>query len=158
MYFILFQNTYVWGNCPIKCSICFSVLRLTKHSKWIRLVLYAVLFVVICVSVATTIYLALNCKPLAANWDPYIPGATCLGPAVSVLVGYIYSALNITIDWIIATLPIFLLWQVRLEWKQKLTVIGVLSLGIFASCATLVRLRYFKGFLATKDVLCKFSR
>lgn len=49
--------------------------------------------------------------------------------------------------------PIPLLWSVQMDGRIKLSVIGLLSLGIFASVAPLVRLSITINLSATKDFL-----
>ncbi|KAK9770530.1 putative Integral membrane protein [Seiridium cardinale] len=39
-------------------------------------------------------------------------------------------------------LPALILWEVQLKWKVKLSVAIILGVGVIASSATLVRLRY----------------
>jgi hypothetical protein len=40
------------------------------------------------------------------------------------------AVVSILSDWIFAVLPIFLLWNVQLDWRVKLSVMGMLGLGI----------------------------
>ncbi|KAH7305017.1 hypothetical protein B0I35DRAFT_147646 [Stachybotrys elegans] len=152
-YFFLFQDMYVWANIPAKTSICLSIRRVVKHYTWITWTLYAIIFVIASSSIVTNIWLLTFCRPVAAMWDPTIPGSTCRPASAMVAIANAWSYINIIIDWIVALLPVFLLWKINMPWKQKATVSGVLSLGIFASSATLVRLVYLPAFTATHDYL-----
>lgn len=89
-----------------------------------------------------------------AIWDITI-GGSCR-PAYNTFVSSnIYSAVNIATDWIVAVCPIFILWKVNMVLKQKLIIMGVLSLGIFASTATLIRLGTLSTFTSEDNYTCK---
>jgi hypothetical protein len=150
-YFFLFQHFYVWANIPIKVTICLSILRLALTHRWMEWMLYATMVTILCASVATNIFLLTACKPLAATWDARL--GTCRKRSDTVILGNTYSAINIAVDWTVALMPVFLLWRVNMPLKQKLTVMCVLSLGIFASTATLVRLHYLPNFTQEDDYL-----
>lgn len=73
-----------------------------------------------------------------------MPG-TCNARAIQTALSYLVAAVSITTDWIFALLPIFLLWNVQMRTGIKLSVIAMLSLGVFASVAPIVRLKYLLG-------------
>ncbi|KAH8653581.1 hypothetical protein BX600DRAFT_440651 [Xylariales sp. PMI_506] len=152
-YFFLWETFYVWANVALKSAICSSILRLTQYRMVIQVILYFMMALLICTTIGTTVWLMTNCKPVQAMWDQTIPGLVCLPASATVIVGNTFSGVNISMDWIVAILPVLMLWRVNMELKQKLVVMGVLSLGIFASCATLVRLQYMGNYLKTDDYL-----
>lgn len=156
--FIIWQQLYVWGNIPVKSSVCFSILRVSKNYIWISRVLYVLIFLITILSVATTTYVLALCKPLDALWDPTILDRPCYETESTYIVSVAYSAFNIAADFTAAFLPIFLLWQVNMRGQHKLIVIGVLSLGVFASVATLVRLKYLLNYISTSNYLCTSVR
>lgn len=55
---------------------------------------------------------------------------------------YSISVMTIVSDWLYSIMPIFMIWKVKMSTQKKLTVAFVLSLGVFASVATLIRLKY----------------
>lgn len=46
------------------------------------------------------------------------------------MLSYAVAVVSISTDWIFATLPIFLLWDVQLDWRVKGSVMAMLGLGI----------------------------
>ncbi|KAH9909998.1 hypothetical protein F4778DRAFT_28646 [Xylariomycetidae sp. FL2044] len=153
-YFFLFQDFYVWANIPIKSSICLSLIRVAEStSRWMTWTLYSMIFLIAGSSVGANIYLLTSCTPLAASWDKTIQGATCRPPSHTVILGNMYSGINIFVDWVVALLPILLLWRIQMPLRQKVTVMAVLSLGIFASTATLVRLTTLANLANADDYL-----
>lgn len=78
------------------------------------------------------------------NWDINVPGY-CNAREIQTALSYLVAAISITTDWIFALLPIFLLWNVQMKTRIKISVLALLSLGIFASVAPIVRLQYILG-------------
>lgn len=154
-YFFIFQDIYVWANIPIKVSVCLSIHRVVQHYRWIAWTLYVVMFIITSSAVVTNIWLLTFCRPVAAMWDTSIPGATCRSSDKMLALSIGWSYINIVTDWVVALLPVFVLWKVNMPWRQKVTVAAVLSLGIFASTATIVRLIYLPYFTAVENYLCK---
>ncbi|KAJ1329472.1 hypothetical protein MN608_06207 [Microdochium nivale] len=152
-YFFLFQHFYVWANIPIKTSLCLTIARIMSDVRGIKWFLHGIIGVLVVVSLATNVFLLTDCTPFAANWDKSLPGAVCRPAQGTVALGNAYSAINIFIDWTLALLPVFLLWRVQMRWAQKLPIMVVLALGIFASTATLLRLQTLTNFTNVSDYL-----
>ncbi|CAJ2510927.1 Uu.00g065520.m01.CDS01 [Anthostomella pinea] len=144
MYFYLFQDLYVWANIPIKLSLCVTLMRLGETKRWMTWTLYVIMFLIALTSALSNIFILSSCTPAAALWDKTLPHYTCRDWRPTIAIAIIYSVVNIFTDFIVALLPVFLLWKLQLAWRQKLAVMGVLSLGILASCATLIRIHTFK--------------
>jgi hypothetical protein len=70
---------------------------------------------------------------------------TCQDRNIQTALSYAVAVVSISTDWIFAALPIFLLWNVQLDWRVKGSVMGMLGLGIFASIAPIVRLKFLIG-------------
>ncbi|KAE9973419.1 hypothetical protein EG328_004415 [Venturia inaequalis] len=81
---------------------------------------------------------------LSKNWMSTMPGR-CQDRSIQTLLLYAVAFVAISTDWVFAILPIFLLWNVQLNWRVKGPVIIMLGLGIFASIAPIVRLKYLIG-------------
>jgi hypothetical protein len=54
----------------------------------------------------------------------------CNGRNIQTVLSYAVAVVSISTDWIFATLPIFLLWDVQLDWRVKISVMSMLGLGI----------------------------
>jgi hypothetical protein len=63
------------------------------------------------------------------NWYTAIEGE-CRHRAIQTTLSFAVAAVSIATDWIFATLPIFLLWNVQLDWRVKGSVVGMLGLGV----------------------------
>lgn len=63
------------------------------------------------------------------NWYTTMDGS-CRDRSIQTSLSYAVAVVSILSDWIFAILPIFLLWNVQLDWRVKCSVIGMLGLGI----------------------------
>ncbi|KAL2174105.1 uncharacterized protein P884DRAFT_294683 [Thermothelomyces heterothallicus CBS 202.75] len=147
---IIWQFLYVLDGALIKSSIIWTLLRLAKGLNktytYILWALFALGWVVWQISWPVAIF---QCKPVAAAWGE--PGDCTSGQRVILNVSYFVSAANIFTDVSTSLVPIFLLRHTRMPTKLKLLTMGVLSLGIFASVATVIRIAYTWAYTATVD-------
>lgn len=66
---------------------------------------------------------------MAFIWDKSIPGGTCMNASYLVTSSLVNAGFSITADFILAVLPIPMLWNVQMNWRVKSAVMGILSLG-----------------------------
>ncbi|KAH7166157.1 hypothetical protein EDB81DRAFT_277022 [Dactylonectria macrodidyma] len=152
MWQALATATYVLDMMFIKLSIGVFLLRLSaqKVYTWILWVSLAIITVWSCVIFFWDIF---QCSPVAKQWDFRITGGTCVTPDQIIAAAYSISVMTILSDWLYALLPIPMLWTVKMTKQAKATVIVILGLGIFASIATLIRLRFLADLTDTDDIL-----
>ncbi|KAI1363597.1 hypothetical protein F5Y08DRAFT_354294 [Xylaria arbuscula] len=155
-YQALATASYVSNMWLIKLSIGLFLFRLAdqRRYKWIL----GVSIVVVGIwSLTLFFWNIFQCNPVPAQWDYTIlardPTAHCVSADEIVSAAYALSALTILSDWLYALLPIPLIWRVKMTPQAKLSVIGVLSLGVFASVATLIRLKFLADLTDTSDIL-----
>ncbi|KAI0487737.1 hypothetical protein F4859DRAFT_268014 [Xylaria cf. heliscus] len=137
-----FQLVYVVAAYLCKVSVALVLLRIsgTDRKSLIRKVLIASIVIVSIFSVATFLALALQCRPVTLNWG--IGKGECVAPHVITDIAYAFSAADIASNWLYATLPVVMLWNVQLSLRVKLSVILLLGFSFTSSIATLVRLKY----------------
>ncbi|PKS05246.1 hypothetical protein jhhlp_008617 [Lomentospora prolificans] len=144
--------TYVLDMMFIKLSIGIFLLRLAVQKVY-KYILWGSLVVVTIWSVVIFFWDIFQCNPVAAQWDYTIPKFTCVSAAQIVSAAYSISVMTILSDWLYALLPIPMLWSVEMTKQTKITVIIILGLGIFASVATLIRLKFLSDLVQTEDIL-----
>ncbi|KAJ4339764.1 hypothetical protein N0V87_002964 [Didymella glomerata] len=99
-----------------------------------------------------------QCIPIEATWNvklrppPFGTGtAKCFSPETFTSIGLFNTVTTIVTDFIIALLPVSLVWQLQLNLRAKLSLIMVLSLGIFAAVAAIVKAEIQKVILSDPD-------
>ncbi|KAI1138579.1 hypothetical protein F5Y05DRAFT_44160 [Hypoxylon sp. FL0543] len=156
MYQALATATYILNMWLIKLSIGIFLLRLASQNKY-KYTIYASIVIVSIWSVVLFFWNIFQCNPVAAQWDYTIlqndPNSRCVSADEIVNAAYALSVMNILSDWLYALLPIPMLWAVKMTTQAKITVVVVLGLGVFASVATLVRLKFLADLTDLADIL-----
>ncbi|KAL6856829.1 integral membrane protein [Trichoderma novae-zelandiae] len=147
---IIWQFLYVLDGALIKSSIIWTLLRLAKglNIAYTRILwaLFALGWIVWQISWPVAIF---QCKPVAAAWGE--PGDCTSGQTVILNVSYFVSAANIFTDFSTSLVPIFLLRHVQMPTKLKIITMGILSLGVVASVATIIRISYTWAYTAPTE-------
>lgn len=76
----------------------------------------------------------MQCTPPSFFWEgpSRIPGAhgSCINKAVVPISTIVHSVLSAISDWILALLPIAMLWSVQINLRTKISVAVLLSTGL----------------------------
>ncbi|KXJ92992.1 hypothetical protein Micbo1qcDRAFT_232643 [Microdochium bolleyi] len=148
--------TYVLNMWLIKMSIGIFLLRIATLKRY-RYTLYISISIVGVWSLVLFFWNIFQCNPVEAQWDYTIlssnPNARCVSVDQVVSAAYALSVMTILSDWLFALLPIPMVWNVKMSVQAKMTVMAILGVGIFASVATLVRLKYLADLTEVDDIL-----
>lgn len=160
MYQALATATYIANMMFIKLSIGVFLLRLATQKRY-KYMIHVSLFIVAVFSVVLFFWNLFQCYPLQAQWDYRIlandKDAHCVSPVAVVDAAYALSAFTVVSDWFYALIPIPMVWKVKMTKQAKATVMVVLGLGVFASIATLIRLKFLADLTELEDLLCKLE-
>ncbi|KAI3325038.1 hypothetical protein HD806DRAFT_463794 [Xylariaceae sp. AK1471] len=155
-YQALATASYVLNMWLIKLSIGLFLLRLAVQKRY-KYMLGISIIVVSIWSLALFFWNIFQCSPVPAQWDYTIltsnPKSHCVPVDEIVSAAYALSALAILSDWLYALIPIPMIWQAKMTAQAKWSVIAVLSLGVFASVATLIRLKFLADITDVSDIL-----
>ncbi|KAI5924832.1 hypothetical protein F4810DRAFT_709402 [Camillea tinctor] len=156
MYQALATATYILNMLLIKLSIGVFLLRLAMERRY-KYTIFISLGIITVWSLVLFFWNLFQCNPFAAQWDYTIlqndPNAHCVSAADIVNAAYALSVMTILSDWLYALLPIPMIWNVKMTSQAKMTVVIVLGLGIFASIATLIRLKFLSDLEDMSDIL-----
>jgi hypothetical protein len=125
------EPLYVLANIAIKASIAIFLLRICVI-KWHRIVIFTVIVVTEIYSVFFFLLFVLQCRPTSLFWLRYSsnpPSGSCLDATVVSNAFYGYSAISCWTDWTYSILPVFLVWNLQMDLKLKLSVVGILAAG-----------------------------
>ncbi|PSR80026.1 hypothetical protein BD289DRAFT_374729 [Coniella lustricola] len=156
MYFFLFEVFYCAAIIPVKLSISLMLIRIAQNRKYYIWTAWAMMALFFLADGGALFYIIFQCTPVSYAWDTNQDGY-CLPASWLADVYYMCTAVNIVTDWTTALLPIPLLWHVKLERSEKMSVAGILGLGIFASLAACVRLNYTINLTSSTNYLYEVS-
>ncbi|KAJ5929214.1 hypothetical protein N7454_007062 [Penicillium verhagenii] len=130
----------------IKASICLLYLRLFPNIR--KLTLGTIGFVT-AMSIAVILATIFQCSPVDAVYDEdKYESYTCFA---SIPFWYSTAVLSLVTDIWIFALPLKIMMGLQLELKRRFIIIGLLSLGLFACIASIVRMAYIVKLYESSD-------
>ena len=126
----------VIGIGVVKVSVCLTLLRVVERGRRrISQCLWCLLVFVAITHLALAMLFFLHCRPLAALWNPRVPGS-CLSLHTTVLAGYIGFAIDVVTDLVCAGIPILVIHRLQMNIRTKVALCMLMGLGVFtAGCA-----------------------
>ncbi|KAK8085839.1 hypothetical protein PG997_007110, partial [Apiospora hydei] len=122
MYLVLWQITYAWSLPFIKCSICFSLFRITQERRH-TIPLICIMVLATFSAILGFIAVVITCQPIAKNWDPVLQNdpnyGECMDYSIIQNISYFISASSIVTDWACALLPCFIVWNLNMKRKPS---------------------------------------
>ncbi|KAL3459732.1 hypothetical protein BJX64DRAFT_290901 [Aspergillus heterothallicus] len=122
----------------VKFSILFFLLRLTGQKISVKRAIWVIMALNTIVMITTLFLTVFRCVPVAYNWAPTdYPDAKCLNFA-NFVTGT--ACASLFTDVLVLILPTWIVYNLRMAQKQKLILIGILSLGLVGIIAGVVRI------------------
>ena len=129
-YIFISELLYVATTAVAKLSIGVYFLRLSSQKYQFR-VIYTTLTVVMVFSTMYFFFLVFQCTPIEYSWTQSYSNRNgkCLGRSTLANVTYAHAAMSALTDWAFGILPVFFVWNLKMNPRTKLSVILILSLG-----------------------------
>lgn len=149
------EPLYVLTNMAIKASIAIFLLRICVHRAHV-IIIWVVTGITEVYSLFFFLLFVLQCRPTSLFWlrftsDP--PEGSCIAGTIVSGCFYGYSAISCLTDWTYSILPIFLVWNLQMNTRVKISVVMILAAGAIASSATIVRFPYLHTLNDVDDFL-----
>lgn len=110
-----------------KISIAIFLLRIVfeRVHKW---TLYVAMAVTVIAGLAFFFVTLFQCSPVSYFWIRSQDGH-CMDPYIVVVLAMVYSVLAIISDLTFVILPVFMLWNLRMDRRTKIALVPLLSMG-----------------------------
>lgn len=108
----------------------------------------------ICFGLASAGTLIFSCIPIAASWDANLaalPTTKCFSHHVFASIGVFNSVINIVTDFCFALIPIPIIVNLQINTRTKITLAAILSLGLVACSAGIVKAHLQATFFSNHD-------
>ncbi|KAF4627704.1 hypothetical protein G7Y89_g10453 [Cudoniella acicularis] len=168
----LFVMEVLWiiGIALIRISVAISLLRLSVASSaagferlW-RGALWTIICVQVLAYIGWMVLLLFNCRPLRSTWEP-VANVVCWAPKYTINYGSVANSLVIIMDFMLATMPIKLIWTLNRSVREKVLIACLMAMGLAATgiaiYKTYISQHYFVGdFLQTSvrfSLWCKLE-
>ena len=152
-FLFLSQPPYAWALLSAKLSIIWMLLRLRRGKRAWTIFLYFMMAVVFGTCITMNVFQFTTCRPLAAIWDHSIANPVCLPPSALQISIYATAGTTIATDFILSSLPIIFIVHIQRPWRERIALMVVMSLGIVASVASIVKTTLVKDYGVTGDDL-----
>jgi hypothetical protein len=126
---------YVSCTTTLKLSIGFFLLRVCVR-KTQRYIIWLVIGAVTLYSLFYFFLIIFQCQPVGWFWNQYDPirlkkGETgkCITATMVAGTTYAHSGLSAVADWTLAILPVWLVWDLNMNPRTKVSVALILALG-----------------------------
>ncbi|KAL4876445.1 hypothetical protein BJY04DRAFT_231626 [Aspergillus karnatakaensis] len=135
----------------VKTSVCWFYTRL--GDKYLTRLSFFMFGIVACQATANVLTAAFQCRPVPKAWNVSIEGS-----CVNINVFYLANAaLNILTDLLTYTLPIRVIFKLQMPRKQKIALVFILCLGLFACVSSIIRITYIPEMLSSSDATWAIS-
>ncbi len=114
------EITYILNTCTLKAAIGTFLLRVTGKKSH-RYIIYGVVAASTVYSVYFIFLIIFQCQPISYFWNRVHPGH-CIDPVVVADSTYAHSAISATSDWTFGILPAFIVHDLRMHLRMKISV------------------------------------
>lgn len=119
----------------LKVAIGIFLLRIAV-SRVHQTIIWVVIIVTEVYSTFFFFLFVLQCRPSSFFWtqhylmnDPRRGSGNCVDPKLTVDCFYAYSAISCVGDWVLGILPIFIVWNLQMNTRTKISVACILAVG-----------------------------
>jgi hypothetical protein len=157
---------WLWSSTLIRCSVGLMLIRLKSNRVWVYGI-GTIITIEVATAIVGTILNCVRCIPIQANWDRSIRGAKCWTPEQNQIVLYtisskwtpsyfdnsnlLSSGISITVDIIFSILPLTFILNLHLRKVEKFVLAFIMSLGLMASAAAIVKITKFRVYDIIRD-------
>ncbi|KAL4789236.1 hypothetical protein BDV19DRAFT_383279 [Aspergillus venezuelensis] len=136
----------------VKTSVCWFYTRL--GDKFLTRLSFIMFATVACQATANVLAAAFQCNPIPKAWY----GDAMKGHCININIFYLANAaLNILTDLLTYTLPVRVIFRLQMPRKQKIALVFILCLGLFACVSSIIRITYIPQMLWSNDATWAIS-
>ena len=140
----------------IKISVAIMLLRLLQSKFWKRS-LSVIIAIQVVMAVFVTIMHTTRCIPLRGLWDPTITDKKCWGNEAFRVTFSVTSTVTIVTDIILSLMPLTFILHIRRPLRERLLILFLMGLGIFASAASIAKTVIIQSFTDSDDTGLKIA-
>lgn len=141
---------------PLRCSLCLTLLRFAS-GKRMRQIIYIMVTINIISAIGCFASVMTICRPYSANWrhfynfPEYPKQGTCFDVTTLKILVLIFTSINSILDLINVVIPAIILWGSRMDRQKKIMAWLLLSLGLLAMLAAVIRVPFTAYWTIRRD-------
>ncbi|KAL4783830.1 hypothetical protein BJX76DRAFT_243187 [Aspergillus varians] len=134
----LSQGFHVMASNWGKVSVGLFLLRIIKKVKHHEPAMYATIVILTIINSVCVYTIYGQCTPAARLWDPNVDGS-CWDPNIQKDYAFFQGSISAFSDLAFAVYPLFTIWGLQMALRVKIGLGFVLSLGVVAMIAAIVK-------------------
>ncbi|KAF1809489.1 hypothetical protein P152DRAFT_380275, partial [Eremomyces bilateralis CBS 781.70] len=146
---IINEVFYVLTHIFMKISLAILFLRLIIV-KWQRYLVFIVIGLGTIVNIVSIFFVIFMCGNPRSYLDRVVT-KKCVNSTVQIAMAYEQAGVTLMTDWVLAILPVFLLWNAKMDRRTKVSVGFILLLGTTGSVAAVARFPYIENIALVDD-------
>ncbi|KAF2472656.1 uncharacterized protein BDR25DRAFT_160792, partial [Lindgomyces ingoldianus] len=133
-----------------RISLALLLLNFAGNTRFRRWLLWFLIVGQFIINSLTFIFILVQCKPIELLWDKRVEGS-CWDLRFQEDFGYFQGSFNSATDFILAICPAFVIWNLNMKLSEKISLICLMGLGIFAMAASIVKTILLKAVGSSND-------
>ena len=128
----------IWGlsMTSIKISVALTLLRFLRSTPW-RVFLYIMIGLQAAMAISNTLWILLQCRPLAEAWNPLSLPGVCAPTSAATLASNVTAGFNISTDIILSLVPLAFIIKLQRPLPEKILLALLMAVGMMASVASI---------------------
>lgn len=124
------EQFYCLTGMTLKFTIGLFLLRIAVHKSQ-KTIIWTVMVVSGLMSIYFFLLFCFQCVPVAYFWGQYSSSGkgSCINPVIVSRTAYVYSAVSCWSDWTFCILPGFMVWNLQMNFRMKVSVLLLFALG-----------------------------
>lgn len=137
-----------------KLAVGLLILRLLNiSSKWRKYGIWALMILVSIVTALTVVLTFVQCENPEALWNPPIRKTTrCWDPHVQTSFSTFAGSLHSATDFILALIPITIIWDLQLSVRKRISLILLLGAGVFSGVCSAIKTDQLNSLTSRSDL------
>ncbi|KAK4031429.1 hypothetical protein C8A01DRAFT_21340 [Parachaetomium inaequale] len=142
-YMFYFEMIYFASSVLTKLAMALMILRLSA-TKFYAYIIWGNMAVLSVNALVCLVIMFVSCSPIPALWNEKL--GYCRIKQGWIIISYAGSVVLAMVDWTCAITPFFMLRDLQMPKRRKITIQIILSLGMIGSAAGLVRMGYYHAY------------
>ncbi|OAL05204.1 hypothetical protein IQ06DRAFT_66478 [Phaeosphaeriaceae sp. SRC1lsM3a] len=143
-YCYLYEIFYVLVGVGLKIAIGIFYLRIAIE-RWQILLIKCIIFGCAGFGIVCLFLVVFQCIPVNTFWLVYPANNRCIPIPAQNGITFALNAMNACTDWILGTLPFFMVRHLNMSFRTKMLVVAILAFAAVGSTGTIVRMKYVKN-------------
>ncbi|KAK4244742.1 hypothetical protein C7999DRAFT_34889 [Corynascus novoguineensis] len=142
-YMFYFEMIYFASSVITKLAMAIMILRLSATRRY-TYIIWGNMAVLSVNAFVCLVIMFVSCSPIPALWNEKL--GYCRIKNGWIIISYAGSVVLAMVDWTCAITPFFMLRDLQMPKRRKVTIQIILSLGMFGSAAGLVRMGFYHAY------------